>query len=115
MTSETLNPKTIREVSVKGPQKYQSYVAFMTKSGPDFFRFNTNATITEKTVSGPELEMGEGIFIKTGKGQWEKTQIGCIGLIKFYISPSAKIYSKEEFEEKEKREKEEYDKFFRRK
>lgn len=116
MTPEhEIHPQTIRQVATKSPEKYQHYVKFFARIGNVFYKYNPSGNNTSNTFGGPQLEMGEGIFIETGKGQWEKTQIGCSGLIKFCISPTAKIYSKEEFEQKETRKKEELEEFLRHK
>lgn len=108
MTPERLDPKTIRGVSVRGPERYQKYVRFIAKSGSDFFVLNTNTSETKSTIPGPEWEIGDGVFINNNLGRWEKTRIGCSGLIRYHLSPRAKSYSLEEYQEKERREKEEF-------
>lgn len=100
MTSE-INPSSIRELRHRKTEfPHEDYVIFVAKGNDkrDFWVYTSKPTKDSGTIQGPEFDVLDGVFIKSNLGQWEKSPLGCSGIIKYYLSPKVKSETPQDHE-----------------
>jgi hypothetical protein len=98
----SINPSTTRKVKVRGENPYEKYVKFIAKNKGQFWCYRHSDI--ENTAPGPVFDNFNGIFVNNNSGRWEKLNIGCGGIIHYYLSPKVRVETPEQ--NKERRQKE---------